>query len=168
MSISILALFLFCVVNEISSTDPEALKNNMAFTNFILENLKNDVSFSLNSFVEFMESIMKNQEKGDPKRYLVPPSNDITGVTLQEQTIHDYLCAYYINNGLTMVKPEVWINNNNSETSLLKEYEKRYELMKELYNISDETIQGLRHIRLINPDCILVLENNKTFECIIQ
>ncbi|XP_050524689.1 uncharacterized protein LOC126896169 isoform X15 [Daktulosphaira vitifoliae] len=148
MSISILALFFFFVVNEISSTDPEVLKNKMAFT----------ISFSLNSFVEFMESIMKNQEKG----------NDITGVTLQEQTIHDYLCAYYINNGLTMVKPEVWINNNNSETSLLKEYEKRYELMKELYNISDETIQGLRHIRLINPDCILVLENNKTFECIIQ
>ncbi|XP_050524668.1 uncharacterized protein LOC126896168 isoform X6 [Daktulosphaira vitifoliae] len=110
-------------------------KKHMAFTNYLLANIIINEQFNLDIFVQFM-SINCNLTFDELKKYFVPP----------------------ISTGNPKDEPEEWLNYDSSKITLLKEYQKRYTLMKEIYNISDEEIEGLKHNTLIKRNWDVELE----------
>ncbi|XP_050524635.1 uncharacterized protein LOC126896160 isoform X5 [Daktulosphaira vitifoliae] len=130
------------------------LTKEIYFTNIILEVLKrNDLLVrefgSLNLFVTFMCENMDNTLE-QLKIYFVPPSDDITGVLVRERIIRLFLIKYHVSNNIRMKEPEEWIKYTSVRPTLLKEYQRRYFIMKKIYNISRNEIIGLTDNTLIN------------------
>ncbi|XP_050524639.1 uncharacterized protein LOC126896160 isoform X8 [Daktulosphaira vitifoliae] len=132
----------------------EKIKQEWPFINIILEVLKrNDLLVrefgSLNLFVTFMCENMDNTLE-QLKIYFVPPSDDITGVLVRERIIRLFLIKYHVSNNIRMKEPEEWIKYTSVRPTLLKEYQRRYFIMKKIYNISRNEIIGLTDNTLIN------------------
>ncbi|XP_050524662.1 uncharacterized protein LOC126896168 isoform X2 [Daktulosphaira vitifoliae] len=132
-------------------------KKHMAFTNYLLANIIINEQFNLDIFVQFM-SINCNLTFDELKKYFVPPNDDIFVVSIREGAIRDNITDYFVSTGNPKDEPEEWLNYDSSKTTLLKEYQKRYTLMKEIYNISDKEIEGLKHNTLIKRNWDVELE----------
>ncbi|XP_050524658.1 uncharacterized protein LOC126896167 isoform X1 [Daktulosphaira vitifoliae] len=168
MSISFIALLFLCVVNEISSDDiddskeEEVLKNLtkiMAYTNCLLMDLNNNDLYAMVPFM--IENTGKTFE--ELEIYFVPPIDDITSVAAREQVIQDNLGDFYCRTGLDMIESEKC--PKDVETTLYKEYQNRYILMKEIYNIFDYEIEDLNNNELIDRKYSLECKDNENSDC---